>query len=209
MTCLRGDVLLSPPSLLLVIRWTKTVQTVGNAPVIPIPRVQEHPADPTQAYLDLLAASPITHPNQPLLAITSGSNRTVVTILMLVTASTILLYRLFSSTPSSTPCIVFNGVGRGGGGHGSLLGWHGLDRHEKAQTVGVSCFLSVVVDQSAISRQQVGDNQYKLEGSAKTCHRMVSDLGGDLCVMVGDSCTISADLLPTDCGPLVVQPVLE
>ena len=57
-----------------------------------------------------------------------------------------------------------------------------------------------------------GRQSYKLEGSAKTCHRTVGDwslMGGNLCAMVGDSRMISVDLLPTDCGPPVLQPVLH
>ena len=74
----------------------------------------------------------------------------------------------------------------------------------------------LVGDQSATSRPPVatsrllvGDNQYKLVGSAKTCRPPVgewSPMGGDLRAMVGDSPTISMDLLPTDCGPPVVLP---
>ena len=81
----------------------------------------------------------------------------------------------------------------------------------------------IVDDQSAISCRPVGDNRYKLERSAKTCCRTVGDMGGDLCVMVGnllpmagnlcamvgDSPMISTDLLPTDCGPPVIQLLLE
>ena len=69
-----------------------------------------------------------------------------------------------------------------------------------------------VGDQSATSRQLVGDNRYKLEGSEKTCRRTVdnwSQMRGDLCVMVGDSRTISTDLLLTNCGPPVIRPVLH
>ena len=74
------------------------MQTVGKTPVIPIPRAQGHSADPFQAYLDILAASSSTHHNKPLLTITSGSNRTVVTIPMLVRAFTILLKALQMDT---------------------------------------------------------------------------------------------------------------
>ena len=58
----------------------------------------------------------------------------------------------------------------------------------------------------------MGDNRYKLEGLAKTYRPPVGDwspMGGDLSVMVGDSPTISMDLLSTDCGPPVVLPVLD
>ena len=60
-------------------------------PVIPIPSVLGHPADPVAAYLDLLAASPTSHLNQPLLTMTSGGTATVVTIPTLVKAFNILL----------------------------------------------------------------------------------------------------------------------
>ena len=67
---------------------------VGNAPVIPIPSIQGHPADPVKAYLDLLAASPTSHPNQPLLTITSGGTTMIVTMPTLVKAFSILLEAL-------------------------------------------------------------------------------------------------------------------
>ena len=77
-----------------------------------------------------------------------------------------------------------------------------------AQTLGVR----LVRDQSVTSCPMVGDNRYKLDGLAKTCHPLVGDwspMGGDLRAIVGNSPTISADLLPTDCGPPVVRPVLH
>ena len=78
----------------------------------------------------------------------------------------------------------------------------------------------IVVDQSPTSCQPrsptscrlVGDNQYKLVGSQRlVVERSVdwSPMGNELSVMVGDSRTISADLLPTDCGPPVLRPVLH
>ena len=70
----------------------------------------------------------------------------------------------------------------------------------------------IVGDWSPTSHPPVGDNRYKLEGSAKTSRRMVSDwspMGGDLRAMVSDSRMISGDLLSTDCGPLEVRPVLD
>ena len=47
-----------------------------------------------KAYLDLLAASPTTHPNHPLLAISARGNTTVVTIPMLARVFSILLEAL-------------------------------------------------------------------------------------------------------------------
>ena len=57
-----------------------------------------------------------------------------------------------------------------------------------------------------------GRQSVHIGGIAKTCHRTVGDwspMGGDISAMVSDSHTISADLLPTDCGPLEVRPVLD
>ena len=72
----------------------------------------------------------------------------------------------------------------------------------------------IVRDQSLTIRRpwSPGRQSYKLEGSAKICHRMVGDwlpMGGNLCVMVSDSRTISTDLLLIDCGKPVVRPVLD
>ena len=53
-----------------------------------------HPSDPIKAYLDLMAASPTTHPNQPLLIIPTGGTTTVVTIPTLAIAFNILLEAL-------------------------------------------------------------------------------------------------------------------
>ena len=65
-TC-RGDIVMAPPGLQILVRWTKTHQSVGQAPVLPIPEVSGHPTDPVAAYRLLLAASPTTSPDQPLL----------------------------------------------------------------------------------------------------------------------------------------------
>ena len=43
---LRGDILVRPPGLLLIVRWTKTIQSLGSASVLPKPEVKGHPADP-------------------------------------------------------------------------------------------------------------------------------------------------------------------
>ena len=84
-----------------------------------------------------------------------------------------------------------------------------------AQTLRVR----LVHDQSATSRPPVanysptsGRQLVQIGEIAKTCRRTVSDwslMGADLCAMVGDTPTISVDLLPTDCGPLAIRPVLD
>ena len=82
----------------MVVRWSKTIQTVGKAPVILIPNVQWHPSDHVKAYLDLLAASPTSHPNQPLLTITSVGTTMIVTIPTLVKTFSIFLKALHLDT---------------------------------------------------------------------------------------------------------------
>ena len=79
----RADVLGGLPGLQLVVQWTKTLQGVGATPVIPIPQVQGHPANPVHAYKDL-SVSPTTHSNHPLLTIISGGTWITVIISMLV-----------------------------------------------------------------------------------------------------------------------------
>ena len=79
--------------------------------------------------------------------------------------------------------------------------------------------IRLVCDQSVTSRPPVanqsptgGRQSVQIGEIAKTCRRTVGDwspMGGNLRAMVGDSPTISVDLLPTDCGPLAVRPVLD
>ncbi len=65
-TC-RGDVLIQLPGIVLVIKWSKTLQDMGASQLVPLPHMPGHPMDPLQAYLDLLHSSPTSHPNQALL----------------------------------------------------------------------------------------------------------------------------------------------
>ena len=68
--------------------------------------------------------------------------------------------------------------------------------------------LTSIANQSPTSGQQ----SVQIGGITKTCRRTVSDwlpIGSDLRAMVGDSRTISTDLLPTDCGPPVIRQVLH
>ena len=57
-----------------------------------------HPANPVQAYRDLLATSPTTHPEQPLLTFNSGRAKMVVTLPMLVNSLNIFLEALQMDT---------------------------------------------------------------------------------------------------------------
>ena len=42
----RGDILLTPPGILIIVHWTKAIQIVGRYPVLPISAIPGHPADP-------------------------------------------------------------------------------------------------------------------------------------------------------------------
>ena len=65
-TC-RGDLFTRPPGLVLLLKWSKTLQDLGTTPVIPLLQLPGHPMCPLQAYTELIATSPTRHPNQPLL----------------------------------------------------------------------------------------------------------------------------------------------
>lgn len=66
-TC-RGDILLQPPGIVVILKWTKTIQRGENVPLIPIPRIPGSLICPYQAYMDMLRVSPTRHSNDPLLA---------------------------------------------------------------------------------------------------------------------------------------------
>lgn len=70
-TC-RGDIFTKPPGLVLLLKWSKTLQDLGTTPLIPLPQMIEHPMCPLQAYAELVAVSPTRHPNQPLLTRPQG-----------------------------------------------------------------------------------------------------------------------------------------
>jgi hypothetical protein len=77
-TC-RADVVLEAPGLILLLKWSKTCQSMQQPDIIPIPHVPGSPADPVAAYKDLLRAQPTGHPNQPLLSLPSKKG-TILTI---------------------------------------------------------------------------------------------------------------------------------
>ena len=100
-TC-RRDIIQAPPGLLIIIRLTKTHQTAGSAPVLPIPAVPGHPVDPVAAYHQLLASSPSSSPDHPLFTYTQGTGVVTVMVCMLAAALATMLqslgtdYTLFS-----------------------------------------------------------------------------------------------------------------
>ena len=83
MAHLQGDIFTAPSGLQILVQWTKTHQSVGRAPVLPIPEVQGHPADQVTAYRLLLATSPNTSADQPLLTYLHRGHCTTVTVSIL------------------------------------------------------------------------------------------------------------------------------
>ena len=81
-TC-RGDLLLKPPGLLVLLKWSKTLQTANITPLIPVPHLPAHPLDPVQAVSDMFTASPTLYPDQPLLTYNVAGRPITVTIDML------------------------------------------------------------------------------------------------------------------------------
>ena len=51
-TC-RGDIILAPPGLLVVIDWTKPVQAGGASHLLPFAHIPNHTVDPFQVYTSL------------------------------------------------------------------------------------------------------------------------------------------------------------
>lgn len=76
-TC-RGHIIQALPRLFLVVHWTKTHQSISSALVLLILEVPDHPADPVDAFRQLLSASPSSNSDHSLLTyITDGCVITV------------------------------------------------------------------------------------------------------------------------------------
>ena len=73
-TC-RGDILIRPPGLVLLLKWSKTLQDHSHIQLIPMPEIPKHPLCPVRAYRDMCAHVPTTSPNQPLLMLPNRSGR--------------------------------------------------------------------------------------------------------------------------------------
>lgn len=66
-TC-RADVLEHPPGLVIIMKWSKTLQLRASKPhLIPIPSISGHPLCPVRAYRAMIAAVPTTCAGDPLL----------------------------------------------------------------------------------------------------------------------------------------------
>ena len=72
-TC-RGDVIIHPPGLVVILKWTKTSQTSCNHHLVPIPEIKGHALCPVNTYHDMVTTIPAS-PNQPLLLIPRPSGR--------------------------------------------------------------------------------------------------------------------------------------
>ena len=70
-TC-RGDIISHPPGLVIIAKWSKTIQSFEQLPLIPIPAVPQSPLDPVKAYQDMIKAMPSHSVNDPLLMKSSG-----------------------------------------------------------------------------------------------------------------------------------------
>ena len=84
-TC-RGDIILAPPGVIVVVKWSKAQQTVDNIPLVPLPRVPRAQTDPVAAYHQLTALHPTGHPDQPLLTLPGKRGYVVVTTAQLAWA---------------------------------------------------------------------------------------------------------------------------
>ena len=73
------DIFMTPPGLQILVRWTKTHQSVSRAPVLPIPEVPGHPMDLVAAYC-LLVSPPTSSVDQPLLTYLHRGCCTMVTV---------------------------------------------------------------------------------------------------------------------------------
>jgi hypothetical protein len=62
-----ADVSVQAPGLVITVKWSKTMQTMDNQHLLPLPSVKGHPADPLAAYEQLIAAVPTRSAKQPLL----------------------------------------------------------------------------------------------------------------------------------------------
>ena len=73
-TC-RGDIIVQKPGqcLLVIIKWTKTIQTMDSSVLLPIPTLPGSHMDPLAAFKDMVTAVPTKAANDPLLMIPSAS----------------------------------------------------------------------------------------------------------------------------------------
>ena len=67
---------------------------MASSPVLPLPSLPGHPADPVAAFHLLLSSSPSTSPDHPLLSFSRGGHLVVVTIPMLTSSFSAMIEAL-------------------------------------------------------------------------------------------------------------------
>ena len=75
-TC-RADVITHPPGLVIILKWTKTMQSSSRTHLVPIPAIPNHPLCPVQAFRDMDTAIPASGPNSPLLLLRNQHNKRI------------------------------------------------------------------------------------------------------------------------------------
>ena len=65
-TC-RSDILFHPPGIIIIMKWSKTLQSAASCHLVPIPGIPGHTLCPVQAFQDMVAIIPSAGPNTPLL----------------------------------------------------------------------------------------------------------------------------------------------
>ena len=97
-TC-RGDVMLQPPGIVILVKWAKTIQSFDRLPLIPIPALPGSPHDPVRAFSAMLTLRPTSSANDPLLMLPGRRPpRHIVTIDQLRRILIIMLECLFLDT---------------------------------------------------------------------------------------------------------------
>ncbi len=75
-TC-RGDIIISPPGLIVVLKWTKTLQRGDQTHLVPLPEIPNSPACPVLAYQHMANIFPTRSSNDPLLTLSGKSPRII------------------------------------------------------------------------------------------------------------------------------------
>ena len=74
--------------------WAKTLLCMGNTPLLPIPAIQGHQANPVAAYRQLLQVSSTLTANQPFITLANNGRLQTVTIPTLAKALCLMLHAL-------------------------------------------------------------------------------------------------------------------
>ena len=92
-------VILHPPGLIVVLKWTKKQQTGASNQAIPLPAIPKDPLCPVAAFKAMLLVSPTMSPNDSLLLL-PGVSRNIVTVGKLKTVFRALI-KLMGHQPSA------------------------------------------------------------------------------------------------------------